>query len=359
MVLQYYGKNVTIDTLKSKAKVDYFDIKVGTIKASKFGYTRPSHLSSALNEYVPFTRKTKASEQDIADAIKANKPVIVLVNTPAGQPNDISFHYFVIVGYETDGAGKVTQWKIMDTHGDGPRMVSRSNFYEAWDFKFTDYYTGDTRFPFRDCKCVACNGKGDVWTKCPTCSGTGKWSTSAWTKCTACSGTGKWSLGIGSTKCPVCSGTGKWSTSAWTKCVACSGTGEWRSKCPTCLGTGNICENAFWKIVNAGGAEPRTMFIPNSAAPSNVPLPTSPSYSLVGTWKSGDNTLAISSDGRFTLYVANTGQKTYYYSYNKATGGVIAKDAAGKETKISVQWINQNSFRWTSPNGTRTYQKKN
>ena len=83
------------------------------------------------------------------------------------------------------------------------------------------------------------------------------------------------------------------------------------------------------------------------------------SYPLPGTWKSGNNTLAVSSDGRFTLYVANTGQKSYYYSYNNVTGSLIAKDVNGKETRITLQWIDRNSFRWTSPNGTRTYRRSN
>ena len=360
MVLKYYGKDVTIETLRKKARVDKFRVTVpgtnmsASVNLGQFdiAYTRPSHLRDALNEYVPFTRKTKASEQDITDAISANKPVIVLVSTMNAE-----FHYFVIVGYETDNGGKVIKWKIMDTDGAKPRLIARSHFYEAWDFKFTGYLHGSKGDPFGPYKCFVCSEKGNVWTKCPTCSGTGKWSTNTWTYCPACGGKGSWSAFGIKNNCPACSGRGKWSTSAWTKCVACSGHGEWSSKCPTCLGTGNLIESAYWKVVKSGGAEPRTVFIPNIAPPNPTPTP-SPSYSLAGTWKSGDNTLAFSADGRFTLYVGGVGQKSYYYSYDRTSGKVVARDARGRVTNITVQWIDQNSFKWTSPNGTRTYQRK-
>jgi len=96
-----------------------------------------------------------------------------------------------------------------------------------------------------------------------------------------------------------------------------------------------------------------------SASNSTTPpiLVTPFAFALPGTWKSGNQTLAIAADGRMTLYVTNGGQRSYNYTYNKETGVIVAKDARGEVTNISLQWIDKNSFRWTSPNTTRVYQR--
>ncbi|MDR0609321.1 MAG: C39 family peptidase [Planctomycetaceae bacterium] len=232
MVLNYYGKQVSIGTMRSKCRTNYFSIPgtyITLIKTSEAGYTDPNHLRDALNEYIPVTKKEKASAQDIADAISGNKPVIVLVRS------GILFHYYVIVGYKTDANGQVTHWKMIDTNGTEPQYIHRSTFEKSWNLSPCDYLTGSdsTRL-----KCSACKGDGKAWTKCVACSGTGWWSTTLFGRKMK-------------TKCPTCSGRGRWS-----------------GPCPACLGQGKFRDF----ILDAAGLviKPRTIFVPNNPAPAGT-----------------------------------------------------------------------------------------
>lgn len=228
MLLKYYGKRSDINTMKSKARTSYFDVKVPgtavkvfTFKKSDWGYTNPNHLRNALNDYLMVTKKEGASVQDIASAIQKNRPVIALVRNGM-----TTFHYFVIVGYETNRQNQVTHWVIVDTDGRAPQRISHSNFMRSWDFEPVDYYTGaKERF-----ECRACKGDGKAWTKCVTCSGSGKWS----------------------------------AFGGWTKCTACSGTGKWSSKCPVCFGKGRFHDFVL-DAVNIAGVKRRTIIVPNSS----------------------------------------------------------------------------------------------
>jgi hypothetical protein len=321
MLLNYYGVKIDINTLKLQARTSYFNVKIpGTaitlfkFKKDDWGYTHPDHLLDALNRHIRVIKKEGALGQDIVNAIDNNKPVIVLVRS-----NMTTFHYFVIVGYEIDRSIRgILRWIIIDTDGRRAYRIENRYFLPSWQFSPTSYVDG-TKYEF---KCDGCKGDGHAWTKCVTCSGTGKWSATILGK------------------------------KMWTKCTACSGTGKWSSKCPLCLGQGKFPDFVI-DAVKLAGAKPCTVFIPRDP-PSFI----SSQNSLSGTWKSGNNTLAISKDGRFTLYVSGKGQKSYYYDYSPLTGTLTAKDARNKVTNISVQWIDNDHIRWMSPNGTKVYQRK-
>jgi uncharacterized protein YvpB len=323
MLLKYYGKNVDIATLKNEnhARTSYFNVKIpGTavklfdFKNDDWGYTHPDHLYNAIKKYIPATKIENASIQDIINAINNGKPVIVLVRSSMK-----AFHYIIIVGYEK--TPRQTRLNIIDTNGKRPYYIMLSNFSLSWSLLPINYATGD-RY---ELKCSSCKGDGHVWTKCVACSGTGEWSTSIFGK------------------------------KMWTKCVTCSGTGKWSSKCPACLGQGHF-PDFIMDAVNLAGINKHTMIVPDAPLPL-VNSVSSQNFRLPGTWQSGNNTLRISSRGVFSLQVSNRGQKNYYYTYNSQTGRLTAKDAGGKQTNINIQWINQDSLKWTSPNGTKIYSR--
>ena len=266
MVLGLYGKDVGLETMTRAARTSYFDVKIPgtatkmfTFKKSDWGYTNPNHLRDALNRYVRVSKKENASVQDIARAIQQNKPVIVLVRNGMK-----SFHYFIIVGYVTNVTNnekRVTHWRIVDTNGSSPELISHKDFKKSWDFKPVDYKNGHEEY----FKCTTCKGDGSHWTKCVTCSGTGKWS----------------------------------AFGGWTKCVACSGSGKWSAKCPICQGDGEI-HDFILDAVKLAGVKKRTIIVPDSpptfsTSQSPTQKPPKPSSNSGGNLNSSSQTGGSSS----------------------------------------------------------------
>jgi hypothetical protein len=90
--------------------------------------------------------------------------------------------------------------------------------------------------------------------------------------------------------------------------------------------------------------------------------PQPETFNLAGTWIYENNTLAVSEDGRLTVFEKDPNKpnlppkyKTYYYTYNPQTGDIVTEDKDGKKTNIKIQWINKDKFNWTSQYGTKNY----
>jgi predicted double-glycine peptidase len=92
MVLQYYGKDVTLDQVKALTKTHWYG---GSGK--EVGMTSPDYIVRALKQY-GFKAKLKNDNLDeVRYEISQNRPVIVLVRSGKN-----TWHYMVAIGYNED-----------------------------------------------------------------------------------------------------------------------------------------------------------------------------------------------------------------------------------------------------------------
>jgi hypothetical protein len=117
-----------------------------------------------------------------------------------------------------------------------------------------------------------------------------------------------------------------------------------------------IAENVYAQLFPN---EERFENLKNVIKPTVEPQPQT--FNLAGTWIYENNTLAVSQDGRLTVFDKDPNTdlppkyKTYYYTYNQQTGDIVTEDRNGKKTNIKIQWINKDKFNWTSQYGTKIY----
>lgn len=160
MLLHRYGKNVTLDEVKSQTKTQWFKYNDDPI-----GMTSPDCIVPAMNHFGVGSRLLRGDLDRLKYFVSKNRPAIVLLRS--GQQ---TWHYVVVIGY--------TENKIIVADpGPGARKeMSVENFLGAWDFTH-DMYGESTQ------------------TKCNTCGGTGRWVQSInlgpFSYCEICSGTGK------------------------------------------------------------------------------------------------------------------------------------------------------------------------
>jgi hypothetical protein len=248
MLLQYYGKFITITTMadKNHARTSWF--KVGPIQFSEndWGYTHPRDLRDAISkEGVANTLDWTCSAKQIIDAIDQGKPVLALVRPSGG-----SYHWIIIVGY----GYKIRElWlRIRDTDGElSGNWIPFANFDKSWALNPNDYRSGEKH----DYECNSCKGDGNGWTKCAACGGDGK-------------------LFSSSTLSRI------FGRNVWTKCNVCNGSGKWTYKCPKCLGSGNF-NGIIASLVGGQGVHTRTLIIPHipanfSSTNRTIPNPPTP-----------------------------------------------------------------------------------
>jgi uncharacterized protein YvpB len=157
MVLKYYGKEVSINDIRKRAKTD-----IWTKGNKKIGGTQPIFVKIALNHYDVPSNIEYGNLDKLKYYIDQGKPVIVLVRS-----GFLLMHYIVVIGY--------TQTEIIvanPSNGGSKHSIDNNVFKKCWNFR-TDMDGVD---PF--IQCMACKGKGYIGIKiigkCDLCAGTGK-----------------------------------------------------------------------------------------------------------------------------------------------------------------------------------------
>ena len=158
MVLKEYGKDVTLDDVKSQTKTEWIQYD-----GKPVGMTSPDYIPVALSHYGVPSKILKGDMNRLRYFVSKKRPVIVLLRS-----SKQGWHYVVVIGY--------TESEII-TADPGPgkrKKIENSDFLRAWDFTH-DMYGRNTQ---DDCK---------------TCEGTGKWLNNfgPLDHCEMCDGTGK------------------------------------------------------------------------------------------------------------------------------------------------------------------------
>lgn len=129
MVLQYYGKDVSIHKVSIKSQTHWFDFL-----SIPYGMTFPNMLHSALNDLgLSCSLVKQGTLQDIEYYVSENRPPIVLLRN-----REYEWHYMVVIGYDKDN------FKLAEPNWKGCRVVNKNKFLNAWKFnsnlKGNDYY---------------------------------------------------------------------------------------------------------------------------------------------------------------------------------------------------------------------------
>lgn len=215
MLLNYYGIDAGIGPLKTRAGTRWLEAG-----GFKLGMTLPGNLTEAIQSYGLRVDLVRGNTNDLINYIDQGRPPILLVRSGRG-----TWHYFVVVGYDNDGAG----FFVADPQTGTFWWNTRDALEASWR------YSADIQGNYiPDDHCGNCHGSGKIWTKCPICGGSG------WIKDP-----------IFHTK---------------NKCISCSGRGKWSAHCPICFGKGNLGDLPR-KLVESAGASGNSMIVPYFSSP--------------------------------------------------------------------------------------------
>lgn len=159
MVLQKYGKNVTLEEVRKITKTDWI-----TIRGQKIGTTLPDFLMKSMNNFgVQVTKKSNCTLNDLKYYISQNRPPIIIVRT-----KKFTSHYVVVIGYNKDN------FILANPNGE-KEEIKNDILYSAWSF------TTDKEGNPVIGTCPLCFGTGNILginlnplTFCELCNGTGK-----------------------------------------------------------------------------------------------------------------------------------------------------------------------------------------
>lgn len=159
MLLQSYGKDVSLEDVKSVTKTQWFKWKGESI-----GMTSPDMIAVALNHFGVKSKMRRGDLDQIKHYVSLGRPPVVLVRS-----GSVYWHYVVVIGYNESEI-------IIADPGSGKREVMPvEHFLGSWSFK-TDM-----------------NGK-DMTITCNTCNGTGRWmdfDLGPLSRCEVCDGSGR------------------------------------------------------------------------------------------------------------------------------------------------------------------------
>ena len=159
MLLQKYGKTVTIDEVKAQTKTQWF-----THTDKPVGMTSPEYIALAMNHFGVPSQMMQGDINRLKHYVSQNKPSVVLLRS-----GKLYWHYVVVVGYDENNI------IIADPGWGKRRVLPLADFLGAWNF-VTDMNGNSTVSV-----CPMCNGSGS-WTDwdlgplgiCPTCDGSGE-----------------------------------------------------------------------------------------------------------------------------------------------------------------------------------------
>jgi hypothetical protein len=158
MLLKKYGKDVTLDDVKSQTKTEW--IQYGD---EPIGMTSPEYIPVALGHFGLSSKNLRGDLNRLKYFVSKKRPVIVLLRS-----GKQTWHYVVVIGYTEDTI-------ITADPGPGKRKeIKNEYFLGAWSFTH-DMYGRNTQ------------------DDCSICGGTGRWLSNfgPFDHCEICSGTGK------------------------------------------------------------------------------------------------------------------------------------------------------------------------
>lgn len=123
MLLQYYGKDVSIEDAAKNAKTEWF--KYGE---KSVGMTSPDFVERTVKDFGVPAKLQRSNIGHLKYYVSQNRPTIVLVRSGLN-----TWHYVVVVGYDEQ---KIT---LADPGYGKERIVALDIFMKAWSF------TGDLR----------------------------------------------------------------------------------------------------------------------------------------------------------------------------------------------------------------------
>lgn len=157
MVLNRYGKAVTLDEVKKSTKTEWI-----TYKGEPIGMTSPEYIPVALTHFGLYSKSLRGDVTRLKYFVAKNRPPIVLLRSGSK-----TWHWVVVIGYTQDTI-------ILADPGSGRREMRLIHFQSAWDFQ-TDM------------------GGRPMSVKCTACKGTGRWLDQIFgpfSHCECCGGTG-------------------------------------------------------------------------------------------------------------------------------------------------------------------------
>lgn len=159
MVLRRYGKDVTLDEVKSQTKTQWF-----TYHGKPIGMTSPDYVARAMRHFGVPAKMKHGNMGMLKHYVSQNRPVLCLIRS-----SDTTWHFVAVTGYDVDRI-------ITADPGPGARVEMRASDFEgAWSFK-TDMDGVPTTSP-----CPACKGTGRFFNidlgpllVCDVCGGSGR-----------------------------------------------------------------------------------------------------------------------------------------------------------------------------------------
>lgn len=165
MLLEYYGKEHSVDEIKKKTKTELF-----VYQGEKIGGTAPDQMKQALSHFDVPGELVHADIHKLKKHVSEGRPCIALVRT-----GKMMWHWLVVIGYEE---GKIY---TADPSSGKKKVRKTSIFQKAWKF------THDLRGRDMSSKCPVCKGTGNLaeWLgpfgTCEICGGDGKTIDIFWT----------------------------------------------------------------------------------------------------------------------------------------------------------------------------------
>lgn len=119
MVLQRYGKSVTITEVKEKTKTQWLEHEGKSI-----GMTSPEYMSIALSHFGVSARKRRGYVNRLKHYVSQDRPCIALLRS-----GEYTWHYVVVVGYDE-------KYIHVADPGSGRREKMKLQHFEAsWKFE--------------------------------------------------------------------------------------------------------------------------------------------------------------------------------------------------------------------------------
>jgi ABC-type bacteriocin/lantibiotic exporter with double-glycine peptidase domain len=118
MVLNRYGKDVTLDEVKAKTKTQWLKYKGKSI-----GMTSPEYIAVALRHFGVSAKQRRGYVRRLKHYVGRNHPCVVLLRS-----GEYTWHYVVVIGYDEE------RIYVADP-GSGRREMKIEHFEGAWKFE--------------------------------------------------------------------------------------------------------------------------------------------------------------------------------------------------------------------------------
>lgn len=145
MVLNRYGKNLTVDEVQKITKTRWI-----TYKGKNYGTTAIDYMAIGLRHFGLPAKVTTGNIHNLKYYVSQNKPVIVVLRS-----GTYLWHYVVVIGYDKDNI------QVADPGGGTKYNIPTPTFINAWN------YSSDMDGNKVGYDCPACQGNGCIiclWT---------------------------------------------------------------------------------------------------------------------------------------------------------------------------------------------------